>query len=171
VDAGRLSAVAQLALVPILRTCATRLREHVPESWISGYCPVCGAWPALAELRGLERNRRLRCGRCSSDWPIPVLRCPFCSELRHDKLHALLPEGDEQTRRVDVCDTCNGYLKCFSALQPMPLKSLAITDLSTVELDIVAQQRGYARPSRLAYPLSVTVKRAVAPEATAEQPE
>jgi FdhE protein len=161
VDSGHLAAVAQLAVVPILRACATRFREQIPSDWMHGYCPVCGAWPALAELRGLERNRRLRCGRCSTDWPIPVLRCPFCDELHHDKLHALLPEGDEQTRRVDVCDTCKGYLKTFSTLQAMPLRSLAIIDLATIELDIVAQERGYERPSRPAYPLSIHVERQV----------
>jgi FdhE protein len=161
VEAGPLAAVAQLAVVPILRACATRFRGEIPSDWMHGYCPVCGAWPALAELRGLERNRRLRCGRCSSDWAIPVLRCPYCDELHHDKLHALVPEGDEQTRRVDVCDTCKGYLKAFSTLQAMPLRSLAITDLATVELDIVAQERGYERPARLAYPLSVRVERQV----------
>jgi FdhE protein len=175
VEAGRLAAVAQLAVVPILLACATRFRGEIPSDWVHGYCPVCGAWPALAELRGLERNRRLRCGRCSSDWAIPVLRCPFCDELHHDKLHALLPEGHELTRRVDVCDTCKGYLKAFSTLQAMPLRALAIADLATVELDIVAQERGYERPARLAYPLSVRVERRVierrAIERAASEPE
>ena len=159
-EVGPLAAVAQLAVIPLLRACATRFRERIPESWMQGYCPVCAAWPTLVEIRGLERNRRLRCARCSTDWPIPVLRCPFCNEMHHDKLHALLPEGDEQTRRVDVCDSCKGYIKGFSTLQAMPLRSLATTDLATVELDLVAQERGYERPSRVAFPLSITVVRA-----------
>ena len=159
VDARPLGAVAQLATIPLLRACAVRLRDLIPETWLQGYCPVCGAWPTLVEIRGLERNRRLRCGRCSSDWPIPVLRCPFCSEIHHDQLHALLPEGAEQTRRVDVCDSCRGYIKGFATLQAMPLRSLATADLATVELDLVAQARGYERPSNVAFPLSVTVLR------------
>ena len=159
VDAGRLAVAAQLAATPILRACAARLRDQVPASWMKGYCPICGAWPAMAELRGLERNRRLRCGRCASDWPIPVLRCPFCDELRHDRLRSLLPEGDEQTRRVDTCDTCKGYVKTFSTLQAMRPRALATIDLETVELDMVAEERGYARPSRLAFPVVVTISR------------
>jgi FdhE protein len=162
VEPGPLSAVAQLAAIPVLRACAVRLRDRIPETWLQGYCPVCAAWPTLVEIRGLERNRRLRCARCSTDWPIPVLRCPFCSEIHHDKLHALLPEGSEQTRRVDVCDSCKGYIKGFSTLQSMPLRSLATTDLATIELDLVAQERGYARPSHVAYPLALTVTRATA---------
>lgn len=163
VDAHRLAAVAQLAVIPLLHACAMRHRDRIAEDWLHGYCPVCGAWPTLAEIRGLERNRRLRCGRCSTDWPIPVLRCPFCNELHHDKLHALLPEGDEQIRRVDVCETCKGYLKGFSTLQPLSLRGIALADLTTVELDIVAQERGYERSSKAAYPLSVRVVRATAP--------
>ena len=159
VDAGRLAVAAQLAAIPILRACASQLREQIPESWMKGYCPICGAWPATAELRGLERNRRLRCGRCASDWALPVLQCPFCNELRHDRLRSLLPEGDEQTRRVDACDTCKGYVKTFSTLQAMRPRALATIDLATVELDMVAEERGYARPSRLAFPVAITIGR------------
>jgi FdhE protein len=159
VDAGRLAVAAQLAATPLLRACASQLREQIPESWMKGYCPICGAWPATAELRGLERNRRLRCGRCASDWALPVLQCPFCNELHHDRLRSLLPEGDEQTRRVDACDTCKGYVKTFSTLQAMRPRALATIDLATVELDMVAEERGYARPSRLAFPLAITIGR------------
>ena len=159
VDAGRLAVAAQLAATPILRACASQLRKQIPESWMKGYCPICGAWPATAELRGLERNRRLRCGRCASDWALPVLQCPFCNELRHDRLRSLLPEGDEQTRRVDACDTCKGYVKTFSVLQAMRPRALATIDLATVELDMVAEERGYARPSRLAFPVAITIGR------------
>ena len=163
VDAGRLAVTAQLAATPVLRACAAQIGQHVPESWMKGYCPICGAWPATAELRGLERNRRLRCGRCASDWALPLLHCPFCSELRHDHLRSLLPEGDEQTRRVDACDTCKGYVKTFSTLQAMPPRALATIDLATLELDMVAEERGYARPARLAFQVAVTIGRSPAP--------
>ena len=158
-----LSTVAQLAAIPLLRACATRFHARIPDAWDHGYCPVCGAWPTLVEIRGLERSRRLRCGRCSSDWPIHVLRCPFCNEGNHDKLHALLPEGSEQTRRVEVCDTCKGYVKGISTLQPAGLRALALTDLSTIELDLVAQERGYERPADVGFPMSLSVVRATAP--------
>jgi len=162
VDADLLAAIAQLAAMPVLAACAVSHRDRIPKSWMHGYCPVCGAWPGIAETRGLERSRRLRCGRCSSDWPIPVLRCPYCDELDHAKLHALVPDGNEQTQRVDVCDTCKGYLKTYSTLQPMSLRSLAMMDLATVELDIAARDRGYARPERPGFALSVTVRRSPA---------
>ena len=159
VEVDALGVVAQLAAMPILHACAKHLQEQVPETRLEGYCPICGAWPVLAELRGLERNRRLRCGCCGGDWPLPVLHCAFCGEIRHDQLGYLLPEGEEQNRRVDVCKTCKGYVKTFSTLRPMSLRSLVMEDLASVELDIAAQERGYARPSNSAYPLAITVER------------
>jgi FdhE protein len=173
-EVARLDTVAQLAAMPFLRACASQLRDRIPSDWMKGYCPVCGAWPALAELRGIERNRRLRCGRCASDWAIPVLRCPFCDEMHHGKLQSLLPEGNEQTRRVDTCDACKGYIKTFSTLQAMALRSLATLDLATVELDIVALERGYARPAAGGYPVSITIVRktaSAAPRAAAPAEE
>jgi len=159
VEPEALAVIAHLSAVPLLHACAKRLNSSVPETWMRGDCPICGAWPSLAELRGLERNRRLRCGRCASDWLLPVLHCPFCAEVHHDQLGSLLPEGEQQTRRVDVCKTCNGYIKTFSVLRPMSLRSLLMEDLGSIELDLVAQERGYARPSRPAYPMAITIER------------
>jgi FdhE protein len=156
VDPGRLSAVAQLAVIPLLSACRARFVDQVPAGWLHGYCPLCGAWPTVAEMRGLDRSRRLRCGRCHGDWELPVLRCPYCDELRHDRLHALVPEGDEHTRRVDVCESCKGYIKTFATLQALPHRSLAMVDLATLELDVTAQDRGYTRPGRPGFPLEVS---------------
>ena len=154
-----LEVIAQLAVMPLLTACAERWREHVPSVWTHGYCPVCAAWPSVAELRGLERSRRLRCGRCASDWPLPVLQCAYCGESDHDHLGTLTPEGESQTRRVEVCYTCKGYLKTFTTLRPMALRAIAMTDLSSVDLDIIAQERTYSRPPEFAHRLTVTVAR------------
>lgn len=160
IDPPALAVVAQLAVMPLLHACADRWREHVPSAWTHGYCPVCAAWPALAELRGLERGRRLRCGRCATDWPLPVLQCTYCGETDHDRLGTLTPEGESQTRRIEVCYTCKGYLKTFTTLRPMTLRTIAMTDLASVDLDLIAQERQYARPSQFAHLLTLTVSRA-----------
>jgi FdhE protein len=154
-----LSVVGQLLAMPLLHACAQRWRESVPSAWTRGYCPVCGAWPALAEARGLERSRRLRCGRCATDWPLPLLQCAYCDENHHDHLGTLIPEGESQTRRVEVCYTCKGYLKAFTTLRPMTLRTIAMTDLASVDLDLIAQEREYARPSQYAHALTVSVAR------------
>jgi len=70
-----LGPIAQLAAMPLLHSLR---REHpTSSSWEHGHCPLCGDWPTLAELRGLERERHLRCGRCGSDWRSDA-RCPSC---------------------------------------------------------------------------------------------
>ena len=157
-----LEVIGQLAATPLLHACAQQWRERVPSAWTHGYCPVCAAWPALSELRGLERSRRLRCGRCAADWPLPVLQCAYCGEADHGKLGTLTPEGESQTRRVEVCYTCKGYLKTFTSLRPMTLRSIAMTDLASIDLDLIAQERTYARPSQYAHRLSLTISRASA---------
>ena len=159
IDSQALEVIAQLAVMPFLTACAERWREHVPSAWTHGYCPVCAAWPAVSELRGLERSRRLRCGRCASDWPLPVLQCAYCGESNHDHLGTLTPEGESQTRRVEVCYTCKGYLKTFTTLRPMTLRAIAMTDLASVDLDLIAHERGYSRPAEFAHRLTITVTR------------
>jgi FdhE protein len=163
VEPQALEVIAQLAATPFLHACAQRWREHIPSAWTHGYCPVCSAWPALSELRGLERSRRLRCGRCASDWPLPVLQCAYCGENHHDHLGTLTPEGESQTRRVEVCYTCKGYLKTFTTLRPMTLRTVMMTDLASVDLDLIAQEREYSRPTQYAHALTLTVSRATAP--------
>jgi FdhE protein len=159
IEPQALEVIGQLAAIPLLYACAHRWREHIPSAWTHGYCPICSAWPALAELRGLERSRRLRCGRCATDWPLPVLQCAYCGDDHHDHLGTLTPEGESQTRRVEVCYTCKGYLKAFTTLRPMTLRTLAMNDLLSIDLDLIAQEREYSRPSQYAHTLSVSVLR------------
>jgi FdhE protein len=140
--------VAQVAAMPLLMEVESTLEPHAASTWQRGYCPVCGAWPSLAEIRGIERERRLRCGCCSADWPLPLLHCPFCEELDHGRLGTLQPEGEEQLWRAERCETCHGYLKAVMTYGALSVRALVLLDLTTIPLDLVAQQRGYARPAR-----------------------
>jgi FdhE protein len=148
-----LTVLAQLAAMPLLHSAARALGARVPTTWQRGYCPVCGAWPSLVEMRGIEHERRLRCGCCGTDWRLPVLRCAFCGELDHHLLGSLLPEGDEQRRRIETCESCHGYLKVVMTLGALSPHVLAFQDLATVHLDLAAQGRGYSRPSSAGWPL------------------
>ena len=56
-DAEALQAVIALLPVPFLHACNRRWASSISESWVEGYCPVCGSWPAFAEVRGIERSR------------------------------------------------------------------------------------------------------------------
>lgn len=157
IPADTVSVLAQFAALPVLLNAAKRLDPDTSRAWQHGYCPVCGAWPALAELRGIQRERRMRCGCCSGDWILPVLRCAFCGEIEHKKLGFLLPEEGVQQLRVETCATCRGYLKTFSTLSAFPFPTLALKDLETLALDIAARDRGYTRPTVPGWQLHVEI--------------
>ena len=157
-DPSVLRVAGQMALLPLLQACARRLAPDVPAAWWEGYCPVCGAWPAVAEYTGLERKRQLRCGRCGAGWAIPLLRCVYCDETHHDNLGYLTPEAGEQSRKIEVCNTCKGYLKAVTTVRPLAPWAILVDDLTTVPLDIAALERGYRRPERPGYALEVRVE-------------
>lgn len=163
-DPRALAAVGQLAAMPLLQACGRHLAGRVPAGWRQGYCPICGAWPALAELRGLESARRLRCGRCGADWGVEWLRCPYCGVTDHRPLGSLVPEEHGDSRKVDVCAACRGYLKTVTTLRPWPSYGVPLEDLATVELDIVARGRGYTRPEAPGFALGARVVGPAAPE-------
>lgn len=156
-DADALGAIAQLAAMPVLCAARRRLGAEVGSQWLHGHCPVCGGWPALAEARGLERDRRLRCGRCTAEWRHPVLRCPFCGEAEHGNLSGLVPDGEDEIRRVDTCLTCKGYVKAITTLTALAEVQVAAEDVASLPLDLVAIERGFARPDTVTHAASVRV--------------
>jgi FdhE protein len=149
-----LTSLASLAVLPLLQACGQLLAPQVSPTWPYSHCPICGAWPALAEVRGLEQTRRLRCGRCGADWHTPWLRCAYCGEGDHRRLGVLLPEANGEARKVETCATCKGYLKMQATLQALPTYAVALVDLATVALDMVALDRGFTRPTPPGYALA-----------------
>jgi len=156
-ETPELRVVAQRAALPLLQTCGRALAAQVPSSWWEGYCPVCGAWPTLAEFRGLERKRWLRCGRCATGWEVAWLRCPFCDETQHANLGYLAPEEGETTRKVEVCDTCKGYVKAEPTVKHLAPWEIVLDDLATVPLEVAALDRGYHRPERPGFALEARI--------------
>lgn len=153
VAAAPLRAVAPLAAMPLLQACGRALERHVPAAWRRGYCPICGAWPTLAEARGLERTRRFRCARCGADWKAEWLRCPFCDTTDHTRLGALVPEDAREVQRVETCGVCRGYVKVLTTLSARAPLDVALDDLDTIALDVAALEHGYARPPAPGHPL------------------
>lgn len=152
-----LATVAHFAVMPLLLEAARRAADALPPDWRHGYCPTCGAWPTLAELRGLERRRVLRCGRCATGWEGEVLRCPFCGERDHRRQGALVPESGGERARVETCESCRGYLKTVTTLRPKPAWALPLEDLRTLPLELTVVERGYRRPDRPGWTLEVAV--------------
>lgn len=137
----------RLTLLPFLEQIATQLTAwRTQQPWPHGYCPTCGAWPVLAEQRGLDQRRYLRCGLCASSWEMARLLCPFCATQDHTRLGYLQVEGEAQQQRVATCDACQGYLKLRSTLTPLTTPQLLVEELTLVHLDLIAMARGYALP-------------------------
>lgn len=153
-NAYALVSLAHLAVVPLLQACGRRLAPQVSPAWSQGYCPICGAWPALVEVRGLEHARRLRCARCGGDWRTAWLCCAYCGETDHQRLKVLMPEAAGAAGTVETCATCKGYLKTRTTLQPLPPYAVALEELAMVALDLVALDRGFTRPEPPGYALA-----------------
>jgi FdhE protein len=145
--------VAELAVSPFVYVLQRSLFGHEsanPElhaaldGWSHGYCPLCGSWPALAEVA--QSRRVLRCSFCALAWTPAAYACTYCGE-RGEKFVTAAPNEERMDRRLEVCGTCGGYLKTIDvpALTPFPL--LAIADLETMDLDVAAMEKGYNRPA------------------------
>ena len=156
-DPGALATVAHLAAYPLLQSCGRQLESGISPSWQHGYCPVCAAWPILAERRGLDRSRRLRCGRCSTQWEVPWLHCIYCGERNHERLGTLEADEQGEVLKVETCATCKGYLKSIATLQGFPAFELLLQDLETVEFDLVALDRGFSRPRNPGFVLELQI--------------
>jgi FdhE protein len=155
VDAEALYAVVALLPVPFLHACNRRWASSISPSWVEGFCPVCASWPAFAEVRGIERKRYFRCGRCGGEWHARALYCPYCAMSDHDELVALVPEkGGSGT--IEACQRCLGYVKTFARLQGCPPGTVMLDDLASVDLDIAAFENGFSRPSGSGYALGIT---------------
>ena len=157
VDADALQAVTLLIPVPFLQACNRRWAASIAATWTEGYCPVCGAWPAFAEVRGIERSRYLRCGRCGGGWRARGLSCSYCGMTNHEELVSLVPEKSGSRAAIEACRRCLGYVKTFTTLQGSPPANVMVDDLASVDLDIAALERGYKRPQGSGYCFDIAI--------------
>jgi FdhE protein len=156
-DAEAFQAVIALLAVPFLHACNRRWASSISASWVEGYCPVCASWPAFAEVRGIERNRYFRCGRCGGGWHARALYCPYCAMSDHDELMSLVPEKSGSNAVIDACQRCLGYVKTFTRLQGCSPSTVMLEDLASVDLDVAAIEHGFARPAGPGLALEITV--------------
>lgn len=160
-DGAVLTVVAQAAALPLLAACGRRAASGpATEPWPCGYCPVCAAWPTLAEVRGLARALVLRCGRCGSEWPYEHRRCPFCGQRAQQRQRYFAPEAEREMRQAITCDACRGYIKVLATLGPLAHAEVLVRDLDSLELDVVALDQGYQRPAGLGWALALAVEAA-----------
>ncbi|HUE87817.1 MAG TPA: formate dehydrogenase accessory protein FdhE [Vicinamibacterales bacterium] len=157
IDADSLQAVSALWGIPFLQACHRQWAAVIPKTWAAPYCPICASRPAFVEVRGIERARHARCGRCGAEWYARMLQCSYCDNSDHEQLLTLVPQSGAPTQAIEACTKCRGYLKAFTRLQGCSPGSVYLEDLASVDLDIAALDAGYRRPQGAGYPLAVTV--------------
>jgi FdhE protein len=156
-DEEAFQAVIALLAIPFLQACNRRWASPLTESFTEGYCPICGSWPALAEMRGIERSRYLRCGRCGSEWHAQILHCAYCGTTNHEHLASLVPGKAMSSGAIEACRRCHTYLKVFTRLQGRPAAEVMLEDLATVDFDVAALEHGYTRPIRPGRDIEISV--------------
>lgn len=130
------------------------LSESFPQNgrkWENGRCPMCSALPALASITE-GPQRRLHCSFCGTEGSYRFTGCPNCGNEDTSKLNILIPE-EESGFRISACDACQTYVKITegSVLDEM---TIDLADMVSLPLDIVAQEKGYAR--RAPNPIGLT---------------
>lgn len=112
------------------------------QQWENGRCPLCSAQSALASIvEGPSRN--LHCSYCGTVGTFRFVGCPNCGSTKSTELTTITSE-DEPGCRVITCDGCHTYIK---VMEHSMLKKMGIdlADMASLPLDIVAQEKGYAR--------------------------
>ena len=144
-DSDLLRVIAQYSLRPSFRAWAESLHADF-DKWQRGSCPMCGNAPVFAEIQGKEGARRLRCSMCGADWAYPRLQCVFCANDNFKSLGYVVVEGEEEKYSLQTCDECHGYIKTIATFDPTPVDLILIEDLATLHLDVIAEEKEFARP-------------------------
>jgi len=139
------SFLIQNSAKPSIEAGMEQLRGELdPETWLKGYCPMCGSLPSLSLLKEEVGNRYLLCSFCGYHWRIDRIFCPFCNNKDQESLHYFYGEGEE-THRIDLCEKCHQYIKTID-YRNLQESDPVLEDLATLHLDILATQKGYKRP-------------------------
>ena len=145
IDRPILKFLIHASVQPSLEANARKLKGHVDlKNWLRGYCPICGSPPQISELKG-EGQRYYLCSFCGFYWPGERIKCPFCDNREHDKLHYFYEDGKE-AYRVDQCDNCRQYVKTIDSRKLDYEPDLILEDIVTIHLDILAVEKGFKKP-------------------------
>jgi FdhE protein len=136
------------SLKPALENLAEEWRAVLKDlSWDQGFCPFCGGFPGMGEIRE-EGRRFLHCLLCGTEWESPRMQCPYCRNGDQEQ-HTYFQVEGEVENRVDICLACRHYLKTVDSREMEGPLDFEVEDYLTLHLDHLAQEEGYLRPEKL----------------------
>ncbi|ADI02194.1 MAG TPA: formate dehydrogenase accessory protein FdhE [Syntrophothermus lipocalidus] len=148
VPASIMTMISQHAVRPFLRVFALPYEQSIREDeslgWGKGVCPVCGAMPSISRVRATDGRRFLFCEECFTEWEHRYLACVYCGNSEPSTIKYFVVDGDD-ANQVFVCEKCKGYLKNYDERRGKARTDLFITNIKTIYLDLLAEQRGYGR--------------------------
>ena len=142
--------IAELAGAPLAHLLQARVLATGSEAvafavsaWDRGFCPACGSWPAIVEA--VDGRHALRCSFCAAGWELSAYRCVYCGN-DDDTFVTAAPDREQPGRRLQACGRCGGYIKVLELAEPSAFPLVAVDDLASMDLDMIAIERKYLRP-------------------------
>ncbi|MCS6944984.1 MAG: formate dehydrogenase accessory protein FdhE [Sutterellaceae bacterium] len=158
-DAPLVPLVGAALQVYFTRQAAALPVDDVSRCDVATVCPVCGTRPVASVVRlgGAQANLRyLVCALCSTEWNMVRAKCSVCEAEKSVGYLSIEQEGRSLADvpiRAETCDECHSYLKIFYQEKDPLLEPMA-DDLASLALDLLVDERGYARsgPNLLLHP-------------------
>jgi len=147
IDISSLLFLARSCIRPSLDWVAEDIlrRFPLPDTWLKGYCPICGSLPALLFLQGAG-ERKAYCSWCGTTWGLHRLQCPYCDNRYHESLGYLQVEAEPQYR-IHYCRLCKSYFKTIDTREQLDFPYLPLEEWTTLHLDLLAQKGGWNLPA------------------------
>jgi FdhE protein len=126
---------------------------------VATVCPCCGMRPTASLVRidpDRMNYRYLVCSLCMTEWNMERVKCTSCESEKGVAYLSIEAEGVAPAQaavQAETCDECKTYLKLFLQ-EKDPLVDPIADDLNTLVLDMLTDEKGYARtgPNLLFYP-------------------
>jgi len=142
-ESALMNIIVRQTLRPFLEKYIESLpREVGGEKWQRNYCPVCGEKASFSYLRQEDGKRVLICPFCGQEWLYRYLACSWCGNDDH-KAISYFEAVEMPGYEVYLCDRCHRYLKTFNTKKGIGHDDWVLEDVKTINLDLIAQQKGY----------------------------
>ncbi|MBI5026845.1 MAG: formate dehydrogenase accessory protein FdhE [Nitrospirae bacterium] len=129
---------------PINLYMARTFNKNLSTSLDASICPVCALKPSLGILKQ-DNIKNLFCTGCETEWRWKRIGCPHCGELEGEKIDIIYVK-DQEGYRVEACTSCGSYIKVIDS-RLIPDIPADIADIKSIALDVIAQDKGFARRS------------------------